>query len=64
MTAARLYVRRPSGVVAIFVAEMCSVESGAVIVRGRWKDMPSRPPREFVWPISRVLEIRREAAAA
>ncbi len=63
MIAARLYVRRPSGAVAIFLAEQCTVDSGAVTAIGRWKDLPGLPPREFVWPISRVLEVRREVTA-
>ncbi len=63
MSAARVTVRRPSGAVAVFLADECVVDYGAVIAYGRWKDLQNRPAREFVWPISQVLEIRREVTA-
>ena len=63
MIAARITVRRPSGAIAVFIAEVCVVDQGTVTAHGRWKDLPNRPAREFVWPISQVLEIRREVTA-
>ncbi len=63
MTGARLYVRRPSGAVAVFIATDCTVADGTVTARGHWKDLPAKPPAEYVWPLKRVLELRREAAS-
>ena len=60
MTAATLTVRRPSGAVGVFLASRCEVDHGLVTATGVWKDLPDRPPREYVWPARRVLEIRRE----
>lgn len=63
MAAATLHVRRPSGAVAVFVAERCDLDHGTVIAHGRWQDLPDRPAREYAWPIERVLEIRRVATS-
>ena len=60
---ARLHVRRPSGAVAVFLATRCEVDCGVVTAVGRWKGYPGRPAREYIWPASRVLEIRREVVA-
>ncbi len=60
MTAATLTVRRPSGAVAVFLATRCEIDHGQVVATGIWKDLPDRPPREYVWPANRVLEVRRE----
>jgi hypothetical protein len=60
---ARLYVRRPSGAVAVFLASHCEIDCGLVTATGRWKGYLERPAREYIWPASRVLEIRREVIA-
>ena len=66
MTAAFLYVRRPSGAVDPFVAEDCVVVDGLVTATGRFRSPSGRldaEARSYTWPSSRVEEIRWGATA-
>ncbi len=62
MIAATLTVHRPSGALAVFLANRYEINHGLVVASGRWKDLPDRPAREYTWPARRVLEIRREVS--
>lgn len=62
MKAATFTVRRPSGAAMPFVADDAEIRDGMLIASGKWKGS-IKPPAEYAWPTSRVLEIRWEAGA-
>ncbi len=56
----RIYVRRPSGATRVFRAVTCTYDSGMLIAEGRWSNRPHTELREYMWPASQILEVRRE----
>ncbi len=57
-----IHVRKPSGAVAVFYAHGVRLDHGLVTASGRWKNCPDDPAREYTWPASRLLQIRKEAS--
>lgn len=56
LEAAIIRVRRPSGALDTFRADLCRVEAGFITATGRWKG--SRRLVAYTWPTGVVVEVR------